>query len=186
MLPGAVHKKKASLIPLVHEYLISSDAVEEEGGARSREEGPPDVLLTPATPSQTVLSRKAPGRPKTPEYVIYNTNIPLRKMLILTSTSFVRFLQRTAVFLQYYGDSYFKIFADEQCFIAPDGRLSSCSLRTPKINHAFLFKRTVKQHCDRGASFRRWPPCPCHPDNRRVENKLFICNQVLLYFCRAT
>lgn len=79
MLPGAVHKKKASLVPLVHEYLISSDSIEEDGGVRSREEGPPDVLLTtpPPTPSQTVLSRKVPGRPRTPEYVVSHTSCHL-------------------------------------------------------------------------------------------------------------
>ncbi|KAL4517220.1 hypothetical protein Ndes2437B_g06825 [Nannochloris sp. 'desiccata'] len=53
-----MHKKKASLIPLNYEYSLSS---EQEEAAN---EGPFDVVFTPTS---GMLSRKVPGRPKSPE-----------------------------------------------------------------------------------------------------------------------
>jgi hypothetical protein len=55
-----MHKKKASLIPLNYDYSLSSEQEE------TANEGPFDVVFTPTS---GMLSRKVPGRPKSPEYV---------------------------------------------------------------------------------------------------------------------
>jgi hypothetical protein len=55
-----MHKKKASLIPLNYDYNLSSEQEEAPN------EVPFDVVFTPTS---GMLSRKVPGRPKSPEYV---------------------------------------------------------------------------------------------------------------------